>query len=233
MTSIRAALMLLWIAACGGDITGSTTNATRVVLDLRSLLRAQVPGDFASVVASATLTITSGGQQTNLTQALADNEPALTFNVAAVKTGTTDFRMEVISNDQTVLYRGTASARIENDGFTVPITLGAVGPVMVVSQRQPVADANNTAHIQIRNPGSDTLRWFADNTLSQNVVACTPRTNANASCLGPPGIALAADSSDSAAILFQFNPPLPRPTSQILVMGSNVGTATLNVTIPP
>ena len=233
MTSIRTALMLLWVAACGGDITGSTTNGTRVVLDLRSLLGAQAqPGDFASVVASGTLTIASGGQQTTLTQALADNEPVVTFNVA-VKSGAANFTMEVASNNQTVLYRGQASATIENDGFMVPITLQPVGaPVMVLARRVPVAFTSDSVQVEVRNRGSATLTWFVDSLASQNVVSCHPHSVPTSSCLGPASSALTAGVVDTASIQFQIAAGQPRPTSRAVVFGSGVGTATVNVTIP-
>ncbi len=244
MTSNCTKLRALWLvlcttagaAACGNNITDSATQHTRIVLDVRSLVgELAAANDFVSVLASANLTISSPDQQLTLTRQLGDNDSEATFDVA-VQPGTVRFRVDVVSNNQTVVYQGDTTATIERDGFTVVVRLAATNAVMVISPRSPHADTVpgtggnlDTLELLVRNAGSTPMRWLVD--AAQNALFCVPRSQPQASCFGPDSLTLAAGGRDTAVMEFEI-PVASLPTSRTLAFGSTVGRATVVVTIP-
>jgi hypothetical protein len=173
-------LLALWVAgaaACGPSLTDTGDRASRVVLDFGSLLG----GDFVSILDTAHLTITAGGESRRLTRLFGIGDSETTFDVS-VKPGSATFSVDAMSTNGTLLYHGETTTTIAADGFALSITPQAVGPVMLIYPRQPAFDSATvqignfffrdfTATVNVRNPGSATLTWHAEPPLPTGAVA--------------------------------------------------------------
>lgn len=221
------ALGVLSIAACGQSLTDSAGRASRIVLDFGSILG----GDFVSVLDTAYLTITAGGDERTLTRLFGAGDSETTFDVK-VKSGPVTFSIDVVSDSGESLYRGVTTATIDADGFAVAITPQAVNAVMVVypgraTFAQDSVSRSFTDTLRVHNAGSAVLTWRLD--------SLVPRPQAVAfSCRVLPGqddncltsLTLPADSDAIILVMFGLSDKTAFQPPQTLKFLSTIGSVT-------
>jgi hypothetical protein len=87
--------------------------------------------------------------------------PADTLRIPVdVAPGTTQFRVEVWSNTDSLLFVGQTRQDVTGDGFSVPVPLTPVAPVMVVCPRAvTITGVSYEAQVDVMNVGIDSLQW--------------------------------------------------------------------------
>jgi hypothetical protein len=219
------ALGIVGAAACSQNIMDSGSRSSRIVLDVSSILG----GDFVSVLDTARLTISAGGEERTLTRRFGSGDSETSFEVS-VKPGPATFGIEVVSDSGTALYRGETTATIDADGFVVDLIPVAVNPVMVVSPGHPAFKQTDngqvrtfTATVHVRSAGLDTLKWRVEARAGVSVFCYIPNLEWN--CLEETAWTAAWTSLN---ISVGFTMPIggSLPTSGIRFL-SNVGSALL------
>jgi hypothetical protein len=139
------------------------------VLDFAAVLG----GDFVSVLNTASLSITSGGETITRSGQFGSGDSELSFDVV-VKTGEATFAVDVMSTNNTLLYHGSTTQTIEQDGFAVSITPQAVSGVTVIAPHRPAYSVFDngqirtyTAPMRVRNAGSASLTWRLDSVVTK------------------------------------------------------------------
>ena len=227
--SLRPAAALLALATLAGcAVDPPATTRASVSFDVRSLA-----SDIVSVLGSARLTIESGGESSTSTRQLGGSDSLITFDVT-VREGTARFLLDVLSNNQTLLYHADETETVAQDGFAVALTPQAVNPVLVVSPKNPAFFVFTTgseqiavALLRVRNAGPGQLRWNVARAAPDSVRTCILQSN-EADCFNeqvwnPPRVI------DSLAIAFRVTPGNKNRTIRF---DSNVGQATFTVTLP-
>lgn len=220
------------LTACNLGVTDSTSLHSRVVLDVRSIVGAQLAGDFLSVVDSAHLTIASSGNALTLTRLLGPGASEATFNIT-VQPGSVRFTLDVISNNGMAVYRADTTITIDGD-FALDLTARAVNPVMVVYPAHAAytlveseSFRTYSTTLRVRNSGLDSLHWRVDSLVPrpQGVsYFCSVLPSQDDNCLNE----LAWSAGSDAAILVTFTMPdtvLFQPP-QSLTFISQVGSFT-------
>lgn len=112
------------------------------------------------------------GRQEVLTRTL-EPEPSVETFPVTVERGNVNFLVEVVSNNEMVLYRGSTTTEVRADGFTVPIVVQAVAPILQVCPDQVVLEPGSQCcraffagngfggTFDVVNVGTDTLVWHA------------------------------------------------------------------------
>jgi hypothetical protein len=205
------------------------------VLDFAAVLG----GDFVSVLDTAKLSIRSGGKtETHLARfGSGDSEHSFDVNL---KSGDATFTVDVVSTNGTLLYHGSTTQTIDQDGFVVAITPQAVDAVMIVSPRRAVFDTGSTligntlyrtwtATMRIRNAGSANLTWRVDSMVTKPapvIMGCTDFNDH--SCLTnltrAPGPDLTIAVTFSLAIGFGLPTFTPPTTLRFISSVGNVTT---------
>ena len=208
-------------------------HRTRLALDCRSSTgEALVAADLVSVLGSARLTVGSSNGTTTQSVTLGPSESEATFSVR-VPTGAVRFDVEVLSNNQTVLFRGDQTVTVDRDGFNVTIKLRPVAPVLVVTPRVPAVTTSENGQVRfyqvtwiLANVGIDSLRWRADSAASPGVTSCLADDR---NCFRT----LAVPTSARRVDLFFRGALIPGPAvNRNVVFQSNVGSATATLSIP-
>lgn len=114
----------------------------------------------------------ANGRQEVLTRTL-EAEPSVETFPVTVERGNVNFLVEVVSNNEMVLYRGSTTTEVRADGFTVPIVVEAVAPILQVCPEEVVLEPRSQCcsgflagngfggTFDVVNVGTDTLAWRA------------------------------------------------------------------------
>lgn len=224
---------LLGVGACRG-MTDEGSGGHRITLDLRSLVGGiAAPPDFVSVLDTARLRITAGGLDSTQALSLGQSDSTAAFDVA-VQSDSARFRLDVFSNNLTLLYRADTTVPIV-DNFAVQITPQPVNAVMVIWPRHPPYDTTDSAgdiffieaRWQIRNAGPAPLLWRVDTLGTDYVLSCFvfPRQKP---CLTQDTL-LPSDLPDTVAVFFGIP---DTAVGRTVTFTSNVGQATFETGIP-
>lgn len=153
------ALVALLSAACDSGPLGTTSQLrSTIAVDLSTLGSAGGRLGATTVIESVNLVVSPAQAAERRYSRGVDANLQARFDVTA-PAGTVDFTAEVVSNNGTLLHRGTATEEIAADGFTVTIDVLPVSAMMIVAP--DTADLRNggSLDITIRNPGVATLDW--------------------------------------------------------------------------
>ncbi|HEU5218626.1 MAG TPA: hypothetical protein VFU23_08200 [Gemmatimonadales bacterium] len=219
---------------CQGDMTGSTARA-RVVLALGPLQNAVTTGDFVTTLETARLTITEGGSTRTVSLTLLPNDSAATFDLS-VKQGEVGFSLDVLTNNNTMVYHGAVTSNVTADGFQVDLTPVATAGILVAFPNPVPFDNDGVGLVydfKVRNAGSTTLTWNADPAFVPAGV--TLSCQATPTAAGAPGncavtrtLAPAARDDVSVTLRKANQTTPPRPAQGIRLL-SSVGSLRASV----
>jgi hypothetical protein len=211
-------------------------SENRITLNLRSLVGGNAaPPDFVSVLDTAKLRVTAGTLDTTQVLPLEQSDSTAVFDVA-VESDSARFRLDVLSNNLTLLYQADTTVAVNLDNFAVQITPRAVNGVLVIWPRNPrdtlFTDPDGGFFIMeqrlIRNAGSIPLVWNVDSLASDPIFLCRVRPSQDLDCrtqhtLNPSPV------PDTVEVFYPRNENSP---TRIITFTSNVGQATFQTGIP-
>ena len=228
--SVAAATLMI---ACANP-SGPDEHVARLSLSFRSAAGASLlAADLLSVLGSARLTIASDKGTSTRSLTLGASDTAAAFAIS-VPSGSVRFTVEVVSNNQTVLFRGDTTATIDQDGFNVTVIPRAVAPFLVIAPKTPVVSFTDNGQVRsyratwaLANFGTDTLQWRVDSLATPGATSCVA-DDVNCFRTRP-----ALRQSARLVQLFYTGPSQPGPVvNRLITIQSNVGTITTTVPIP-
>lgn len=228
--SIVAATLVI---ACA-NTSGPDEHVARLALSFRTATGTTLLApDLLSVLGSARLTIASDKGTSTQSLTLGPSDTAAAFAIS-VPSGSVRFTVDVVSNNQTILFRGDTTATIDQDGFNVTVIPRAVAPFLVIGPRTPVVTVTDNGQIRfyratwaLANVGTDTLQWRVDSLSTPGATSCVAD---DVNCFRTRA---ALRQSARIVQLFYTGALQPGPVvNRPITIQSNVGTITTTVPIP-
>ena len=107
----------------GGTIVFTMSNAQQVI-----------SGPHSSIVDSLIVDVSAAGntEQQSIRRKLSRTDSVVSLTVT-LSDGVANVDARVVSRNQTLLYRGLGSGAVAANGFTIPVSLVAQGPVLAVA----------------------------------------------------------------------------------------------------
>ena len=205
---LLAPLTTLPVLGCESATEGSDTRRSEIRLDFGEILRPSTSaqqGIAVSVIDEVTLTVEEeDGSSRTFSETLAPGESEVVF-VVQVDAGLVNFSADVLSNNGTLLYTGSAEEEISEDGFEAVITVEPVAPVMVVFPDSIELDPSESGSVDIRNRGIGTLAWQVGDISPANTCRIIGTIDVFGPCLDFEIESGTVDSAE-AAVLFVFTP---------------------------
>jgi hypothetical protein len=153
---------LLFVAGC--DEHAVDDGAQEVVFDVSPLFWSAAGESCVTVVDTLVLTVTAAdGAVQRAGRRLAPGDIEVRIPVE-VEPGTVTFEAVVLSNNETRLYEGSATADVRAEGFRVEVELDAVNAVLKACPGLVLLDRFDTAYrgeLRVINRGSLPVSWEA------------------------------------------------------------------------